>query len=328
MSSSSNRWSAAVASLFTAHLALAVALPRTALAQTDDQKDQAKELFADGLELRGKGDDAAALAKFEAAYKLVRSPITTLEYGRSLIRVGRLVEGRERCLEATGLPEKPNESPQSKDARLAAKKLADEVTPRIPTIRVKLEGLPAGAAAAVEIDAHLVASLALATPQGVDPGKHHISAKLASGDERTSDIEVREGDTREVIMTFGSPATAPKGATVDSGRVGALTYVAFGVAGVGVVVGAVTGLIAKSKASDLKSSSWCSDSRCLPPEHDSVDSFNRMTTISTASFVLAGVAAGVGLVTLLTGGSGSNEPRSAHVEPWIGLGSAGVGGAF
>ena len=320
MSSSNSRGRMVGAAMTLAVLAVAA---RSAIAQTDELKEQAKEQFADGLELRGRGDDAAALAKFEAAYLIVRSPITALEVGRSLMRLGRLVAARDRLAEAFSMPEKVAESPQAKASRGDAKRLADALSSRIPRLRIKLDGLPPGVVPVVSIDDRQVTS---AAPLSVDPGKHHVVARLADGAERREDVEVREGEEREVVLHFGAQEALARPA--DHGGPSAFTYAAFGVAGLGLTLGAVTGLAARSKASDLRTSPWCSDSRCLPPAHDAIDSYNRTAALSTVSFVVAGIAGGVGIYSLLAGHSNGERPIVAHVEPWIGPGSMGVGGAF
>jgi hypothetical protein len=321
MSSSSRRRALAVG----VAVSLALGAPRPTFAQTDDQKDQAKELFAEGLELRGKGDDGGALTKFKGAYELVKSPITTLEFGRSLMRVGRLVEARAKLTEAADLPQKSTESPQAKEARAEAKKLAAEVATRIPTIKIATEGVPADADAVLSIDGQQVSAAAAATAQSVDPGKHRVAAKLSNGVERHEDVDLREGEAKQVVLSFGAKTAVAEGPSSGPSTV---TLVAFGVAGAGLLVGTVTGLIAKGKASDLSNSPACRDSKCGPSEHDAVDSYNRTAAISTVSFVIGGIAAGVGVVTLLTGRSNEAEPRPARITPWVGWGTAGIGGAF
>ncbi|HEY0466397.1 MAG TPA: hypothetical protein VGC79_19440, partial [Polyangiaceae bacterium] len=102
----------------------------------------------------------------------------------------------------------------------------------------------------------------------------------------------------------------------------------FGIGGVGLVVGGITGGLALSKAAD------CTDKVC--PSQSVLDSANAMATISTISFGvgLAGVA--VGTILLLTGNSSSEKAAAqtkrpapqVAVQPWFGVSSVGLTGSF
>ena len=95
-----------------------------------------------------------------------------------------------------------------------------------------------------------------------------------------------------------------------------------GETGAGLATGGITAGLAASKKSDLN----CAASGCLPSQRGDVDSHNQLLTISTVGFVAAGVgAATAGLFVLL---SGKPKEQSARVTPVVGLGMAGVQGAF
>jgi hypothetical protein len=103
--------------------------------------------------------------------------------------------------------------------------------------------------------------------------------------------------------------------------------IGFGVAGAGVIVGGVTGILAIAKHDDV--SSKCVDSKCPPETWDDLDAGNTLGTVSTIAFVIAGVGAGVGLYGLLAPRDADDPPKAgASISPWIGAGSAGVRGAF
>lgn len=290
---------------------------------TAADKDAAREAFADGEDLRAQKEYKASLLKYKAAFDLVPSPITALELGRAHVLVGELVEGRKSCLIAASLPPKPEESSTAKVARAEARALAEELATRIPSIVVKLVG---GAGANLTVDGHAAEA---AVKIEVNPGKHHVVAKLAGSEDQRADVELEEKESREVVLTFAPATPTPLAQPTPDpeSSVSTLTYVGFGIAGAGVLVGGVSGVLAMSKASHLKGS--CVDFKCLPPEHDAVDSYNRMATISTVSFVIGAIGAGVGIYALLTKAPPSAaEQHAVRVEPWIGLGSVGLGGAF
>ena len=59
------------------------------------------------------------------------------------------------------------------------------------------------------------------------------------------------------------------------------------------------------------------------------DSIDTRATLSTAMFVVGGVGLTAGLVLLLTAPKAKPAtPTKASVEPWIGIGSAGLRGTF
>ncbi len=296
-------------------------------------KAAARDLFTDGVALRDKGELAAALVKFKGAYSLWPSATTGLELGRTHMQMGELIEARERFLETVKIPKKPGETSASQNARDEAQKLAESLVPRIPTLVFKISGAPG---AKVTLDGRELPSETLGSPRKVNPGKHTVVARAAGTADLSVEVTVEEGQTREVPLVFVVPAktaapeptttptrTAPVVDTTPS-TTSPLVYAGFGVAGVGIVVGGVTGALAMSSASSLKSS--CTDGRCPPAAHDDVDAYQRWGTISTISFIAAGVGAAVGIYGLLS--SAPRKEAHAHVTPWIGIGSAGLSGAF
>jgi hypothetical protein len=278
---------------------------------TTADKDAAREAFAEGKELRAKKKYAASLLKFKAAYALVPSPITAIEVGRALLAVGQLVEAREILLTAAAMPTKADESSTAKVARVEAGALAEDLRGRIPSLSIKVAGSVAGVS--VVVDGKVISE----PPARVDvnPGKHQVVAKLAGSGDQTIDVEIEEGESREVVLKFGASGADAKdgGDTPIGGGTSPLTYVGFGIAGAGVIVGSVWGVMAIGK-------------RTGP---DGEDSYKSTAMISTVGFVAAGVGATIGVIGLLTGGR--SEPvaaAGATLRPWISLGAAGVTGAF
>jgi hypothetical protein len=195
----------------------------------------------------------------------------------------------------------------------------------------------------------------------VNPGHHTVQAGAF---ERQVDLE--EGDAKKVALDAQAtgaqppaagqaepPATEPgAGASSEhtepandgtapadapaSGRsavANVLTYGGFGVAGAGVILCAVTGLITLTTTSSIKSSGHCYGDTCGPEEYDRISTANTTATISNVSFAVAGAGAVAGLVGLLlpkTGGSPAGDAgrSTSRIEPWLGIGSAGVRGSF
>ena len=107
-------------------------------------------------------------------------------------------------------------------------------------------------------------------------------------------------------------------------------YVGLTAAGVGAVVGIISGAMAWSKTSQLKTD--CSGTVCPADRLDDVNSTKNLAGLSTISFAFAlfGVAIGVGGFVLAADRRAS-EPSSAstpHMQAVVGLGSAALQGSF
>jgi hypothetical protein len=110
--------------------------------------------------------------------------------------------------------------------------------------------------------------------------------------------------------------------------------VAFGVGALGLVGGTVFTLQSAGKRSDADKKfeecggeAGCTNENPLSAEVDELDQdAGSAQTLGIVGFALGGVgvAAGVTLFILSSGG----DSQQASVEPWLGLGSAGVRGRF
>lgn len=288
---------------------------------TETQKASARAFMDEGYARRAAGDNKGALESFRAAYALVKAPRTGVEVGRTLLDLGRWLEARDAFLEVVKMPKPPNEPQPAIAARAEAQALADDLGQRIPTVRVETTNAPG--AATVTIDGN-DRSVDASAPIPLDPGEHHLRA-TSEGVERTADVTLAERDRKTITLDF-SPST-PQGATIHDEPSPPRTWLWIGVAtaGVGVVAGSISGLLAFSKASAAKSA--CDGTQC-PPPHDDLDASRRWGTISNVSFAVAGVGAVIAVVSLLAPSSSSSSTPTASVSPWIGLGSAGVTGSF
>ncbi len=240
-------------------------------------KESARDAFAAGMELREKGDKPGALAKFRAAYALVRSPITTLEVGRSYMELGQLIEAREKFLEVGNLPAKTTESKEAKAARVEAEKLADDVGARIPSVLIHVTGAPTGVTPTITIDDAVVPFASLTSPRKINPGKHQLSAKAAGVEPWSSTIEVKEAETKEVTVTLvaipgavvppppDGPYKPPPPAADTSTGMTTTQILGLGIAGIGgfaLGYAVVGGLQARSKWNE--SEPLCPNDLCEP----------------------------------------------------------------
>ncbi|AKV03609.1 hypothetical protein AKJ09_10272 [Labilithrix luteola] len=286
--------------------AIAMADPPTAA-----DLESAREAFHDGRELRQKGDLRGALERFKTAHAYGQTPVTALELGRTHMQLGELVEAREVFLSVARLKVMPDETEKSAAARTEAAELAEQLRARIATIVVKLSGVRSDAVAQITIDAASVPVVSLGTTRRTNPGTHLIVAR-ADGREETRNVEVKEGETSEVAIAFGtnSPAstaitTEPQSTKAGSRRINPVTWIGLGVGAAGIAFGGVTGIIALGKASDVKTA--CSGTSCPPSAEHTVDSGRSAATLSTVGFAVGAA----GLATAAVGFFLLSKPTSA-----------------
>jgi hypothetical protein len=124
-----------------------------------------------------------------------------------------------------------------------------------------------------------------------------------------------------------SAAGAEASASTSPNRVPA--FIALGVGGAGIIVGSVAGIMALGAKSTLDNS--CKNKTCPASSQPDIDSLNTRATISTVGFIVGAVGVAVGAVLFATArGSESRTTALPNVrlQPWLGVGAAGVGGTF
>ncbi len=301
---------------------------------TEEQKKEARTHMAEGREQREEKKFGEALESFKKAHALMGVPTTGLEVAKTALLMGKLLEAREAADEVAKSAPQPKEPEPFSVARTEAQRMSEELDKRIPTISVKLKGVKPGDKIEVRVDERVVGDYGKVRR---NPGKHSISA-TAGKETKSADIELEEGKTAEVPFDFTPPP--PKKAEPEpepppppppppdtSWKLP--TYGGFGVAGVGLLIGTITGLGAKSKASSAKDQ--CVDNRCPPSAHADIDSGKSQATLSTISFGVAIIGAGVGFYGLTKkpkAGAPAKTDEGRFVRPYLGAGSAGVFGQF
>jgi hypothetical protein len=330
----------------------AFAFATPALAEpTAADKEVARGLMAEGRADRDKGNLQGALKAFAQADAIMHVPTTGMELARAYAAVGQLVEARDIALFVMHIPEAPNDPTPFRVAREAARAFDDELEPRIPSLVIRVTGIVEGVRPTVTIDGAPVSSDPPEQPQPVDPGHHAIVAKAGTA-TATREVDVAERDAKEVTLELGSPAApAVVGAAGEKAQsrgqsiAPILVYGGFGLAAVGIAVGAVTGIVSIADTNIIKSSGQCRNDLCSPAEHGALVSANAMATASTVSFAVAGAGAVAGLIGLLLrpSPSPSEAPPSSNaardgtraeggvvkrIEPWLGIGAMGLRGRF
>jgi hypothetical protein len=317
-----------LASRWSLALALVLAASSARAEPSASERETARALVRSGRTKRTSGDLKGAIADMRAAHTIMGIPPTGLELGRTLAQAGQLVEAHDTLVEVTHMATTPRDPPTYAKAQKDAKALADALAPRLATIKLSVVA-PAGVKPNVTIDNDKVTVESLPAPLKVNPGVHLLRAQ--NGDEvQEARVELSEGGEREVSLTLSQPVTtavepapperdAPPAPTPPSTRTSPLVYAGFITAGVGVAIGATTGLLAFSRYSSV--SGQCdAQNRCGPETHSDISAGRTFGTISTIAFIVAGVGAAVGAIGLLT------PVRAEKRAAW--LTGDGVAGTF
>ncbi len=291
----------------------------------------ARTLYKEGKDLRAAGDLRGAYEKLKAAHALGHTPLTGIELARTEVQLGLIVEAREVCLGIARMPVESDETDRSAEARVGAQKLAEELKPRIPSLRIHV----ADGAAIVTVDGDVIPPAALDQPRMVNPGHHVVTAHVEGGSPVSVSVDVDAAQEKSVELSPPHPSTASVivAQPVTAGRVapgargggmGALTVTGIVVTSVGVVVGSIAGIYAMSTTSSLQ----CTDNQCPPSQWSALDSAKSAATVSTLGFLGAGVGVVLLSVGVLTHTSRRDRAQGFTVVPDVGFGQIGLHGAF
>jgi hypothetical protein len=332
----SRRTSVAFATLFATLLASGLALAQPSAAD----RETARSLMEEGDKKRESSDLKGALKAYEAADAIMKVPTTGLEVARTQAALGLLIEAKETLSKVLRIPPRPNEPAPFTAARKAADTMNTEITAKIPSIQVTVSNADPQPAPQVLVDGDPIPPAAASVPRKVNPGNHVVLVR-ASGTEKRQEVSVLERDTKVVNIDFkdakeltAKPVDTPKPKPSGGGSYKGMMYGGFGVAVVGVGVGAVTGLMSISKTNELKE--ICPNNGCPAGKQGDIDSATSLGNISTVAFVIGGIGLGVGIVGLVLSNGDKKEPPATaarafapeRIRAVLGPSYAGVAGSF
>jgi hypothetical protein len=311
---------------------------------TPSERESARELMAEGDKKLAAKDAAGAYKAYAEAHRLMNVPTTGLEVARVAESLGRFVEARDTCLLAAKLPTAPSEPKVFAKARRECAALAESVGPKLATLELAIAGAPGGAIVTVEIDGVPTTTVSATLSRRVDPGKRHVVAHLDGYADAKGEVVLEPGSTQQLKLALSRASAAPPATSTPSAaapppvappapadaaaeapsRVPA--YVAWGVGGVGLVVGTVFGVRAIGKKGDRDE--LCPGGRCTTQAGLDRDGEARSSAlVSTVGVGVGVVGAAVGTWLFVRGGS---KPSSTSLSPMVGRDAAGVvaGGSF
>ena len=298
----------------------------------------ARALGEEGAAALDRRDWATALDRFSKADKLFHAPTLAYGHARALAGTGKLVAALEAFNRLAREPVSATAPAAFRDAIASAKRDAEALEPRIPTLVIELVG---ATQATVTIDGETVPSAALGLPRPVDPGDHVVRAEAPGFATTTEKVTSREREGKSVKLTMTRIATAPVTSTTAPpppptapatstaapapGPRASNTpaYVALGVGAVGVAVGVVGSVLFIGKKSSLDSA--CTDGKCPATAQSDHDAYKTYGLVSTIGLGVGVVGLGAGAALLLLSPAPTD---SARIVPVVGPGTAGIRGSF
>jgi hypothetical protein len=286
-----------------AHSSIPFALVLLAHASTAHANDsvRAQALFEEARVLMARGDYAAACPKLEGSQSLDPGPGTEYNLALCYEKSGRTASAWAAYLSAAAAYKATNRPEWESRARDRATALA-AVLSRVTII------VPAGAPPDLKItrDGAPVIASEIGVPIPVDPGLHVFAATAERRPKWSTEVNLAPGAQKTVEIVF---ADAPRGATTPNANQDApsssssqktIAYVVGGVGVAGVIVGTVAGLITVNE--NAASTKECpNDGVCRSDAAlDANASARSWATVSTVSFIAAGVLLAAGVALYLT----------------------------
>lgn len=318
-------------------IALLVALTawsRLASAQlTEAEKAAIRSLANDAAADYEAARYEQAREKFQRAYDAAPVPKLAVWLARTDIQLGRFVSARALYEEAQRLER--NELWKG-DTQQAAQRDAEQelagLEPRIPRVLVRVEA-PGLEAFTLELDGVAVPTSPNGAELMVDPGTHRITAR--AGEQVTQrDVNVTEGERRELLLSFAAPRAAAAPAAQASTTVvdekstptpftRSLGWIGLSVGAAGLIVGTTAGVVVAMQHDEL--SDACPNDECEPGEWSRVDGYRTWRTVSTVGLAVGAIGAAAGVTLLLMSTERGSEPALALT---LGPASATLKGRF
>jgi hypothetical protein len=303
----------------------------SAVAQDEESKGTARQLFFEASKAMTAEDYARAADLFARSNALYPAPTAALGEARALAKLGRLVAAHERynAIVRGKLADKASDA--FKEASGHAREEVAALKPRIPGLVIQLDR---ATEAEIMVDDRKVPRAAFGVRWLVDPGERHVRATAEGFAPFEETVTVAEGETKTVRVKLEplpdqprppakAPTRKPDTAPGDTGKGDGQRiagWVLVGAGGASLVVAAVTGGLFVHEKGQVEDA--CDgQNRCTQDGLDALDR-GRMYGIVNTVTLFAGVAlAGAGITVVLTAPDGTD---SAWLGPAITTGGAGL----
>jgi hypothetical protein len=317
---------------------LAVMAP-SAHGQTDEARAAARVAATEGLRALNEGRYKDAVDLCTRAESLMHAPTHLLLIARAQTKLGHLVEAQEAYIKIQRDRLAPNAPHAFVDAQAAANDEETALAPRVPTLKVSVEG-DGASDAQVTLDGAPFPSALIGLASPIDPGSHVLQARSASSAADPFTVTVAEGAKQSVTLTMKPVAAAEPVATLpatpepaadeaSSGHPGLRVagWIGVGLGVAGLAVGSI--LVIKNHSDRNDANALCGPAGCPDSKRSQIEAFddeaNSAATLSWVSF-------GVGAAGLVTGATllwlghdrKAAAPQSGEVTPWFSKRAVGV----
>lgn len=295
----------------------------------------AREQVKLGYQLAQDGKCEEAIPHFVESLRLDTKAITLINLAACEEKTGKLADALGHWVEARSRAQAENNAAIEEEAEKKAKALEAKV----PKLTIAVAGAPADAE--VLRDGVTLGAASMGVPLPVNPGAHVLVVKSKLFEDSTENVTIQEGEQKRVelkVSTAKKAAPPPPPGTVpgpegESKGVSPLVFAGFGVAVVGVGIGAVTGIMTLGRGSDAKTA--CPGGACTSSEAaNDAKTGKTLGTISTIAFAVGGVGAAVGIYGLffakpsLSPPSSAASANAASIDVVVGPMGGGVRGTF
>jgi hypothetical protein len=305
---------------------------------TDSDRATARALAEEGNKALAAKDFALAEDRFRRADALIRAPSLMVDHARALVGLGRFAEAYARYDAARKEKLAPGAPAAFRRAVAEAERGVKELEPKIAWVTIRVSG---PSEPVVKLGEREIPPSALGTALPADVGSRTIEVSAEGYVTKEAPLSLVAGQRAEVELELEqvqvqAPPPPPPPAikhvvhrpapqAVES-KPNTLAYVAFGVGGAGLAIGAVTGVLFLSERSKLTSA--CPNGKCPPSARDDLGRFHFYSYTSGVSLLVGLAGAGAGVALLLSKPKSEEPQKAAHVTPYVSLGSVGVEGAF
>ena len=312
--------------VYSSVLVSALACPSRASAQGASSQAAAQALFDEGKRLMTAGALAEACPKFAESQKLDPGAGTLLNLAACYERNGQTASAWATYTDAAIAAERGNRA----DWATKARQKAAALQPKLSKLSILVPHTSEVAGLEVKRDGAVIGAGEWALPIPVDPGPHVVEASAPSRKKWTTTVQVGTSKDQVAVSvpsledaevpapvaastTAPNPTSAPPAEPERSNgstqRVLGLGLVGAGV--VGVAIGGLFGLNAKSKNDDAKAFCNGDESRCSAPGVAAVNDAKSSATISTVAFLAGGAALIGGAALFLTAPKSTPTTASA-----------------
>lgn len=313
--------------------------PRAQAEVNEADRATARALAEEGHKALAAKDYALAEDRFRRADALIRAPSLMVDHARALVGLRRFAEAYESFDAARKEKLAPGAPAAFRRAVVEAERSIKEIAPKVAWVTLRVNG---PSEPQIKIGEREIPASALGAPLPVDVGDQTIQVSAEGYVSKEAPLSLVAGQKAEMEVSLVPVPVAPpppppapvikrvvhrQPAPPPENKPSTLTYVAFGVGGAGLAVGAVTGILCLSERSKL--SSECADGKCAPGTHgDDIARYHFYSYTSAISLLVGVAGAGTGVALLLTKPKQDQPRGAARVTPYVGLGSVGVEGSF